>query len=79
MSCLFVYCLVPSIEDHSIRFKDSSLHIHVQLKGIFSYVQTRKPSPDELIHNGNIFLTPDSEDWNPYFTSFSQNEPSMLN
>ena len=74
-----IHCEVPSTHNHSIRFKDSNLHIHLQLKGIFSCFRTRKPSPDELMHNDKIFLTPDSEDWNPHCTSFSDNESSMIN
>ena len=68
----------PSIEDHSITFPDSSLRIPLQLSGIFSYFHSRKPSERELYDCRKLFLTPDSNDWNPHCTSFEKNERSML-
>ena len=68
----------PTIEDHSISFPDSSLRIPLQLVGIFSCFQTRKPSEDELYQCKKLFLTPDASDWNPHCTSFASNERSML-
>ena len=73
-----IHCEDPRIEDHSISFPDSSLRIPLQLVGIFSCFQTRKPSEDELFQFKKLFLTPDASDWNPHCTSFASNERSML-
>ena len=73
-----IHCNDPSVEDHSITFPDSSLRIPLQLSGIFSYFHTRKPTKQELYDCKKLFLTPDSNDWNPHCTSFESNERSML-
>ncbi len=39
---------VPTIEHHSIYDDESDLRIHLQLKGIFSYFQTRKLTNVEM-------------------------------
>ena len=52
--------------------------IPLQLKGIFSYFHSRKPTEEEVESVDKIFLTPDQTSWNPYCTSFAENERSML-
>ena len=67
----------PDAEDHAITFQDNSLSIPLQLHGIFSYFHTRKPTFDEVKYKEPIFLTPDSDNWDPYSEHFCQNEESM--
>ena len=43
-----IQCPDPTENYHSISFHDSELKIPLQLNGIFSYFNTRKPSEDEL-------------------------------
>ena len=69
----------PTEDHHSISFFDSSLRIPLQLSGVFSYFNTRKPEEKELFECKKLFLTPDSSDWNPHCESFASNERSMLN
>jgi hypothetical protein len=68
----------PTAEDHAITFPEDNLTIPLQLNGIFSFFHTRKPTFEEVKHKDPIFLTPDSDNWNPYSEHFTQNEESML-
>ena len=74
-----VHCVEPTIEDHCITFKDSDLRIPLQLNGVFSYFNTRKPLPSELYDKDRVFLTPDAGEWNAYCTSYATNELAMTN
>ena len=69
----------PTIENHAIYIEALELRIPLQLHGIFSYFHYRLPTNDEILHCDKVFLTPDSESWNPYSTHYSENEESMLN
>ena len=68
----------PTIDYHCITFEDSDLIIPLQLSGVFSYFHTRKPTFSELHECPKLFLTPDSNYWNPHCQSFEKNERSML-
>ena len=74
-----IQCQDPSIDDHCISFSTCDLRIPLQLMGVFSYFHSRKPLPQELFDKDKIFLTPDSNNWNPHCLSFEQNERTMLN
>ena len=74
-----MHCSDPTINDHCISFKDANLRIPLQLNGIFSYFQTRKPLASELYGKDKIFITPDSSEWNPHCESYSHNESIMTN
>ena len=67
----------PSIEDHSIYFKETGLRIPLSLDGVFSYFPTNKPSEEKLMESEDIYLlTP--EHWNPNSMAYAKNEESML-
>jgi hypothetical protein len=68
----------PEVNDHAITFPEDNLRIPLQLWGIFSYFHTRIPTQDEIKYGDPIFLTPDSDNWDPYSEHFSDNEDSML-
>ena len=74
-----MHCTDPRTEDHCISFKDSDLRIPLQLYGIFSYLNTRKPLPSELYDKDKLFITPDAGEWNPHCTSYSHSESTMTN
>ena len=74
-----MHCTDPDIDDHCISFKDTELRIPLQLKGIFSYFNTRKPLPSELYDKDKVFITPDASEWNPHCMSYAQNELAMTN
>ena len=77
--CPKFQCPKPTLEDHCIvaNGDDSTIRIPLQLHGIFSFFHTRLPTNDELIGCSKIFMSPDSDSWNPYCTSFESNERSM--
>ena len=74
-----MHCVDPTIEDHCISFKDTDLRIPLQLSGVFSYFNTRKPLASELYSKDKIFITPDASEWNPHCLSYSHNESVMTN
>ena len=67
----------PNAQDHAITFHNNNLSIPLQLHGTFSFFHTRKPTCDEVKYTEPIFLTPDSDNWDPYSEHFRQNEESM--
>ena len=74
-----VHCESPNIEDHCISLKDIDLRIPLQLNGVFSYFNSRKPLPNELYDKDKVFITPDASEWNPHCPSYSHNESVMTN
>ena len=68
-----IHCDNPNIYDHCISFKDIDLKIPLQLNGIFSYFNSRKPLPSELYNKDKVFITPDASEWNPHCLSYSHN------
>ena len=68
------------MDDHVIIIpRENNLHIPLQLNGIFSFFHTRRPTPDEIRHTDDIiFLTPDSDSWDPYSRHYAENEAAML-
>ncbi len=73
-----IHCADPTVDDHCITFPGNDLCIPLHLDGIFSFFHTCKPEDDELQSCDKMFITPDENHWNPYCTSFSLNEASML-
>ena len=72
-------CPYPSIDDHFIPLVSSDLRIPLNLNGTFSYFHIRRPTQDDLSSCDKILITPDTQQWNPYCTSFELNERYMLN
>ena len=68
----------PDIHDHSIEFPNSDLRIPLNLIGIFSFFHTRTPTDDEVRYVDPVFLTPDSDTWDPYSEHYASNEDTML-
>ena len=76
-----IHCDNPSVENHSIFDEESGLRIPLSLNGIFSVFQTRAPSEKEIEEIENyqtIFITPDSNVWDPYNESYKINEDSLV-
>ncbi len=68
----------PSEDDHSLYFPEHKLRIPLKLNGTFSYFPTRSPIAADLQNIPVLFITPDSNDWNPYAEHFASNEAAML-
>ena len=74
-----IHAIEPSIEHHSIYFRQDNLRIPLALWGIFSYFPTRKPTEDDMSDNLNLLmLTPDGPDWNPHSDVYARNEEQFL-
>ena len=71
------HCTYPTIEDRCISFKDIHLRVPLQLNGVFSYFNTKKPLPSEIYDKDKTCITPDTSKWNPHCTSCSHNESAM--
>ena len=74
-----VHSSSPQLEDHSLYFGDGKLRIHLKLKGIFSYFDSRCPTADELeeaLENSDdiLYITPNIDDWDPYADHWEQME-----
>ena len=68
----------PSVDHHSIYFKEVNLRIPLALWGVFSYFPSRKPTSDELDSCDKVIATPDSPDWNPHSDVYARNEENYL-
>ena len=65
---------------HCISFEEVGIKICLRLKGIFSYLNTRRPTSEEIgtTTSENIVLsTPDLEQWDPYSEHYQQNEEAL--
>ena len=76
-----IHCNVPSAEDHSLFDKETGLRIPFTLYGTFSVFKLRSLTNEE---NNNVedfetvFLTLDSNKWDPYDKFYKHNEDSFL-
>ena len=64
-----IHCDDPSIENHSLFDEETGTRILFTLNGTFSIFDSRSLTEDEIENAGNyptIFLTPDSDMWDPY-------------
>ena len=58
---------------HSIYFPDEDIRLPLKLKGVISHIDIRYPSQQE-INNCRWLVVTGDEEWNPYDTSFADNE-----
>jgi hypothetical protein len=57
------------------------MHIHLELNGVFLYFLTRQLNLDEMENWEGypvVYLTPDSDQWDPNVTHFLEQEAAML-
>ena len=76
-----IHCDDPTVEDHSMFDEETGLRIPFTLNGIFSVFESRSLNEDEIDNAENyqtVFLTPDSNVWDPYDQSYKENEDSNL-
>ena len=70
-----------SLDNHTIYDEETGMRIHLQLNGTFSYFPTRPLTLEEQ-ENWNrfpvVYLTPDSDRWDPQATHYGDAESSML-
>ena len=72
----------PSVDDHSLLFKDSNVRIPLQLTGTTSYFDSRAATRNEVIEavdmDKHLDLNTDEPNWNPHDSSFARSEMNML-
>ena len=72
---------VRTKKHHSIYDPVTGLRMPLKLNGVFSYFDTR-PLTTEEMHDADkyetIYLTPDSDSWNPNTDSFAEDEAALL-
>ena len=56
----------PTSSDHCISFEINDLNIPLKLSGTFSYFYSLRPHMKEIQEQDKVFITPDSDDWNPH-------------
>ena len=72
----------PSVDDHSLLFKNSNVRIPFQLVGITSYFSSRIPTPDEVTKAVDmdlyLDLNTDEPIWDPHNDVFARHEGTKL-
>ena len=70
-----------SQNNHTIYDEETGMRIHLQLSGTFSYFPTRKLTAHEEEHCDDypiVFLTPDSDRWDPQSSHYAEQEAAMI-
>ena len=71
-------CKKPTINTHTISINDSELIILLSIKGIASYIPTRKSTVEESKTCQYIDLTPNTSDWNPHDMHYVDQKSCMI-
>jgi hypothetical protein len=69
-----IQCDNPTVNDHTIQDPNTGLFIELNLDGVFSYFNTRRPTHDDLINAEAVVITPEGTSWNPHSEHYSINE-----
>ena len=76
-----IHVLEPKAEDHSIVDPESGVKIHMSLNGVFSGFETRALTQHGLGNLADfdvVWLMPDEDQWDPYDTSFAEQEVKYM-
>lgn len=69
----------PTICHHSLYFPSKDIRLPLSIKGIVSYLHTRKPTLNEYSNiETHLELTPPFSEWDPHNPSYGVSENSML-
>ena len=73
----------PTLDHHSISIPNTDIKFHMAMKGIISYLPTRRPTSEEMTHRHLnpercIELTPGFSEWNPHNPSYGTQENAMI-
>ena len=61
-----IHCNNTTPSDHCILFENNDLKIPLKLSGTFSYFYSQPPHVKDLQECDKVFITPDSDNWNPH-------------
>ena len=62
---------------HCISFERNGIKIPLKLSGTFSYLYFLLPNVKEINYCDKVFITLDSDNWNPQCGSFQKNDNAM--
>ena len=68
----------PTVKDHPIYFQETGLRIPIQLRDVFSYSPTSKPTSEGMTDSEEVYLLMTSR-WNPHNKLYSSNKEIILN
>ena len=68
-----IHCTGPTLKDHYITFSNSELKIHLHINVTFFFFHIRRPTDDELQSYEKIFITPNLQHCNTYWTLYDLN------
>ena len=71
-------CKQPTTKYHAITISDPELIIPLPLKGITSYISTKKSTVEEYNTCKYIDITPNTSDWNPHDIDYVDQESYMI-
>ena len=76
-----IYCEpgMATNEDQTIKERETSLFITLQLRSVFWSFKTRTPDEDNVMDGVVVVMTPEGETWEPYDESYVENERSLTN
>ena len=61
----------PTTKHHSVYFKENKIRLPLSIKGIVSFLPTRKPKQEEYLNIGTrLDLTPPFTEWDPHNPSY---------
>ena len=66
-------------EDYTIQEGKTGLFFTMQLRSIFSYFPSRRPSEKDIEDGVIVVITPEGATWEPYDLNFAANKASMTN
>ena len=76
-----IHCNLPSAEDHSLLDGETGPRIPFTLDGTFLVFKSRSLTNEEINNVEDfetVFLTPESNKWDPYDKSYKHNEDSFM-
>jgi hypothetical protein len=54
-----IHCAYPTVNDHTIQDLETGLFIQLNLDGIFSFFNSRRPTHDDLLYAKAVVITPE--------------------
>ena len=69
----------PTTKHHSVYFKENNIRLPLAIKGIVSFLPTKKPTQEEYLKiRTRLELTPQFTEWDPHNPSYGISKNCML-
>jgi hypothetical protein len=72
-----IHCEDPTVNEYTIQDPETGLFIQLNLDGIFSFFNPRRPTHDDLLYAKAVVITLEGTSWNPHSEHFSLNEDTF--